>query len=102
MIKFYLMLLIVIVQVNSYILERQRQVQAINIFYDKTIGTDEPQVSVYRSADIPKAMLREQIVFVIEISVLPNRVYDTFQYFNNERYNDKFWYNDNEYVGNIR
>jgi len=45
-------------------------------------------------------MLSEPIVFVVEISVLPHKTYDMFEYFDSaKKYN--YWYNDIQYVGEI-
>ena len=54
-------------QVTNYIDLRKREVSALNIFYEKTVNKNEPQIASFRSADIPIAMLSEPFVFVIEI-----------------------------------
>ena len=63
----------------GYITERQRQVSAMNIFYERTLYQDQPQVAVYSKADIPRAMLTEPYVFVLYIGVLPDLVQDNFE-----------------------
>ena len=50
----------------------------MNIFYEKTLYQDEPQVAVYSQADIPRAMLTETYVFVLYIGVLPNLTTDNY------------------------
>ena len=67
----------------GYITERQRQVSAINIFYEKTLYQDQPQVAVYSEADIPRAMLTETYIFVLYIGVLPDLIRDNFDNYNN-------------------
>ena len=62
-----------------YLRERQRQVSAVNVFYDETSNLDEPQVEEYSVANVPVAMLRRPFVFVLFISVLPDLEEDGFQ-----------------------
>ena len=54
----------------------------MNIFYEKTLYQDEPQVSVYSKADIPRAMLTETYVFVLYIGVLPDLEKDNYTNYN--------------------
>ena len=54
----------------------------MNIFYEKTLNQDEPQVSVYSEADIPRAMLTETYVFVLYIGVLPDLITDDYTNYN--------------------
>ena len=51
----------------------------MNIFYERTLYQDQPQVAVYSKADIPRAMLTEPYVFVLYIGVLPDLVQDNFE-----------------------
>ena len=62
----------------GYITERRRQVAAMNIFYEKTLNQDQPQVASYAEADIPRAMLTEPFVFVLFIGVLPDLKRDNY------------------------
>ena len=54
----------------------------MNIFYEKTLYQDEPQVAVYSEADIPRAMLTETYVFVLYIGVLPDLEKDNYTNYN--------------------
>ena len=62
----------------GYITERFRQIKAINIFYERTLDQDEPQVAVYKEANIPRAMLTQPFVFVLYIGILPDLQSDDF------------------------
>ena len=55
----------------------------MNIFYEKTLYQDQPQVAVYSEADIPRAMLTETYIFVLYIGVLPDLIRDNFDNYNN-------------------
>ena len=81
--------------------ERKRQIGAINKFYEKTVGQDGPQIGVYSKADIPRAILSRQFVFVLSVAVLPDLDNDDI-----EKYQignrDTYWYNNKSVVGKIR
>ena len=88
-------------QVSNFLVEKERQVAAIEIFYDKTINIDVPQVAEYSKADIPRAILTQPFVFIYDIKILPNLPFDSFEnyYLNIENPN---WYNDITTTGLIR
>merc|ERR1712142_695781 len=65
-------------KVDSYISEQMRRVSVMNLFYEESLNKHEPQVSVYISADIPRAILMEKFVFVLYLSILPDIQVDTY------------------------
>ena len=71
----------------------------MNKFYERTLDQDTPQIGVYAMADIPRAMLTRQFVFVLSIAVLPDLETDDFDNFQQSS-ND--WYNEDNVVGQIR
>ena len=77
-----------------------RRVSVVNSFYEESLYKDEPQVSVYVSGDIPRAILTEQFVFVLYLSILPNIQVDTYSNYAIGDFSQ--WYNDIEVVGKIR
>ena len=81
--------------------ERMRQIGAINKFYEKTLGKEAPQIGVYSKADIPRAMLSREFVFILSVKVLPNLVEDEYLSFNMED-RANYWYNNDSVVGEIR
>ena len=88
-------------QVQNYITERRRQIGAINNFYEKTLGQNTPQIGVYSNADIVRAMLNSQFIFVLYVAVLPDLNEDKFLNFHmDDRTN--YWYNNRSVVGEIR
>ena len=88
-------------QVQNYITERTRQIGAINKFYEKTLGQKIPQIGRYSKADIPRAMLESQFIFVLSIAVLPDLNEDKFLKFHmDDRTN--YWYNNEAVLGEIR
>ena len=88
-------------QVLNYMTERMRQIGAINKFYEKTVGKETPQIGVYSEADIPRAMLSREFVFVLSVKVLPNLVEDEYEKFTIEK-RTNYWYNNMNVVGEIR
>ena len=94
--------MIIFVQILSYMTERRRQVAAINKFYERTINQDTPQIGVYAKADIPRAMLTRQLVFVLSIAVLPDLEKDDFENYQMGEESDTHWYNNIDIVGEIR
>ena len=78
-----------------------RQIAAINKFYEKTLGEDTPQVGAYSKADIPRAMLSREFVFVLSVAVLPNLTVDEIENFARDKSQNN-WYNDKKIVGKIR
>ena len=72
---------IVFFQVSNFIIERERQIAAIEIFYDKSMNKDKPQVAEYQQADIPRAILTQPYVFIYEINILPNKTLDRFKHY---------------------
>ena len=64
----------------------------MNIFYEKTVKQDEPQVARYEEANIPRAMLTEPFVFVLYIGVLPHLKEDSYSNYhvNGNRTKGKF------------
>ena len=81
--------------------ERRRQIGAINKFYEKTLNKETPQIGVYNKADIPRAILSRELVFVLDVGILPDLEEDDFLNFNmNER--NHYWYNNRDVVGVIR
>ena len=87
--------------VQNYITERRRQVGAINKFYERTQYQDTPQIGVYSNADIPRAVLSREFVFVLSVSVLPDLNEDTFSKFHMDDRTD-YWYNNITTVGEMR
>ena len=82
-------------------MERERQIAAINVFYDQTINKDKPQVAQYSEADIPRAILTQPNVFIYEIDILPHKIWDKFEYYYLDV--DYFnWYNNIDLTGQIR
>merc|ERR550532_2725609 len=88
-------------RILSYMTERRRQVAAINKFYERTINQDTPQIGVYAKADIPRAMLTRQLVFVLSIAVLPDLEKDDFENYQMGEESDTHWYNNIDIVGEI-
>ena len=88
-------------QVQNYITERRRQIGAINKFFTKTLGQNTPQIGDYSKADIVRAMLKSQFIFVLYVAVLPDLNEDKYLNFNmDDRTN--YWYNNEIVVGEIR
>ena len=88
-------------QVQNYITERTRQIGAINQFYEETLGQNTPQIGRYSKADIVRAMLKSQFIFVLSVAVLPDLNEDKFLNFHmDDRTN--YWYNNEAVVGEIR
>ena len=81
--------------------ERMRQIGAINKFYEKTLNKDTPQIGVYTKADIPRAILSRELVFVLTVKVLPNLVEDDYLKFEMSK-RKNYWYNNQDIVGKIR
>ena len=52
------------------------------------------------TADIPKAILTEQFVFVLFVKILPDLELDNFDNYNAN--NNQQWYNNLRIVGEIR
>ena len=75
---------------------------AINKFYEQTLDQETPQIGVYAKADIPRAMLTRQFVFVLSIAVLPDLEKDDFDNYQMGEENDTHWYNKEDIVGEIR
>ena len=75
---------------------------AMNQFYERTLGQETPQIGVYAKADIPRAMLTRQFVFVLSISVLPDLEKDDFDNYQMDEESDTYWYNYEDIVGEIR
>ena len=88
-------------QVQDYIIERRRQIGAINQFYKKTIGQNTPQIGDYSNANIVQAMLERQFVFVLFVAVLPDLNEDKFSNFHMDN-RTNYWYNNEGVVGKIR
>ena len=89
-------------RVLNYITERKRQISVMMKFYERTVGQDTPQIGKYAMADIPRAMLSRQYVFVLSISVLPDLNLDDFDNYEIDSSKERFWYNNDEVVGIIR
>ena len=77
-----------------------RRVSVMNSFYEESLQKDEPQVSTYLSADIPKAILTEQFVFILYLSILPNIQVENYSNYSVGDLSQ--WYNDIKVVGKIR
>ena len=75
---------------------------AINKFYERTLDQETPQIGVYAKADIPRAMLTRQFVFVLSIAVLPDLVKDNFDNHQMDENSETYWYNYEDVVGEIR
>ena len=74
----------------------------MNKFYERTLDQDTPQIGVYAMADIPRAMLTRQFVFVLSIKVLPDLEKDDFDNFQSGNDSGTHWYNIEDVVGEIR
>ena len=81
--------------------ERRRQMSIINIFYQKTLGQDTPQLNRDTSADISRAILTEEYVLVLIVPILPDPDQDNFKNFDVNKRKDQ-WYNKKSSVGEIR
>ena len=57
---------------------------------------------MYLKGDIPRAILKEKFVFVLELAILPNLTLDNFASYKNNSSSRKQWYNDDEVVGAMR
>lgn len=77
-----------------------RRVSVMNSFYEESLHKDEPQVSVYISADIPRAILTEHFVFILYLSILPNIQVENYSNYSVGDLSQ--WYNDIKVVGKIR
>ena len=61
----------------------------------------------YTRGDIPRAILKEKFVFILEVAVLPDLKEDSYletrkRFMNDANYLESIWYNDEEIVGTIR
>ena len=99
--KNFIFLYIFIFQVEEYMEERRRQMSIINIFYQKTLGQDTPQLNRDTSADISRAILTEEYVLVLIVPILPDPDQDNFKNFDVNKRKDQ-WYNKKSSVGEIR
>ena len=81
--------------------ERMRQIGAINKFFERTLDQDTPQIGVYTKADIPRAILSRELVFVLSVAVLPDLVEDDYLNFKMDQ-RKNYWYNNQDIVGEIR
>ena len=88
-------------QVNGYINERKRQISVVNTFYLQTLNKNTPQLGRFVSADIPKAILTEEFVFILFVNILPDLEIDNFDNYN-PNHSDKKWFNNLSIVGEIR
>ena len=73
----------------------------INTFYLQTLNKNTPQLGRFITADIPKAILTEQFVFVLLVNILPDLELDNFDNYDNN-HSKKQWYNNLDIVGEIR
>ena len=73
----------------------------INTFYLQTLNKNTPQLGRFITADIPKAILTEQFVFVLLVNILPDLELDNFDNYDNNQ-SQKQWYNNLNIVGEIR
>ena len=90
------------IQVWNFINEKRRQVKALNILYENTLYQDGPQVAAYKNADIPRAVMTEEHVFICLLNILPNKQ-DEFEMFNSSNIGDETkWYNNDEAAGKVR
>merc|ERR1712183_463928 len=87
-------------KVLNYMNERMRQIGAINKFYERTLDRETPQIGVYTKADIPRAILSRELVFVLSVAVLPNLEEDDYLKFDKSKTNN-YWYNNQDIVGKI-
>merc|ERR1719244_245012 len=89
--------------VYPYLTEKERQVRAINIFYDETLYQNEPEIAVYRKADIPRAIITRLVLFLLTLNVLPNVDSEKFASYGNNigRLSRFMWYNNKTKVGEI-
>ena len=70
--------------------------------YEKTLYRDEPQVAAYKDADITRAIMTLDHVFICLLNILPNKE-DKFATFNSSKSGDEnVWYNSIEAVGKVR
>merc|ERR1719244_2558569 len=89
--------------VYPYLTERERQVKAINIFYDETLYQHEPQIADYSKADIPRAIITRPVLFLLTLYVLPNVDSEKFASYGNNSgdLSRCMWYNNKTKVGEI-
>ena len=73
----------------------------INTFYLQTLNKNAPQLGRYITADIPKAILTEQFVFVLFVKISPDLELDNFDNYDANN-SDQQWYNNLRIVGEIR
>ena len=73
----------------------------INTFYLQTLNKNTPQLGRFITADIPKAILTEQFVFVLLVNILPDLELDNFDNYD-DNHSEKQWYNNLNIVGEIR
>ena len=62
---------------------------------------------VYTRGDIPRAILREEFVIVLEVNVLPDEIEDSYQgYVTNKNRSEELrrdqWFDDETVVGDMR
>ena len=70
--------------------------------YENTLYQDGPQVAAYKNADIPRAVMTEENVFICLLNILPNKQ-DEFEMFNASNIGDETkWYNNDEAAGKVR
>ena len=86
---------------SGFINERKRQISVINTFYLQTLNKNTPQLGRFITADIPKAILTEQFVFVLLVNILPDLELDNFDNYDANN-SDQQWYNNLDIVGEIR
>jgi hypothetical protein len=89
----------------DYLMKRTREVNAINIFYTKTVNKVAPLIAQFSKADIPKAMFDVPYVFILTLNVIPNiteEKYNCKQQLNSTLSsikNPKNWYDNFTTVG---
>ena len=86
---------------STFLREKIRQVNAISIFYTETVEKDEPQISVYSKATIPRTLVSHQTVLVLTLNVLPNSHSFWENWTRTQRPNKDSWYNNLETNGRI-
>jgi len=84
-----------------YLMERTREVNALNIFYGETVNKVAPKMAQYQNADVPAALLTKKYVFVLSLHILPNIEDEKFDCSSDNGETSLSWYDDPKDAGQI-
>jgi len=86
----------------SYLSNRSREVNALNIFYAQTVNKNTPKMAEYQKALIPRALILTENVFLLSLKILSNTENEKFGYVCAQAGLTKTpWYDDRKKIGKI-